>query len=128
MAPGSTRLVIDTDVLIDYLRGQEQAAGFLEGCEQALAISVITIAELYAGVRDGAERQQATQSREASARSIGRSPTWRIQVAIDSRADPSSSARFRPPSDTQDRNRGARSAGIRWQTSVNTGQVDTKAP
>jgi predicted nucleic acid-binding protein len=58
MAPGSKRLVVDTDVLIDYLRGQEQAVGFLEGCEQALAISVITIAELYAGVRDGAERQQ----------------------------------------------------------------------
>lgn len=63
MAPGSTRLVVDTDVLIDYLRGQEQAVGFLEGCEQALAISVITIAELYAGVRDGTERQ----SREVAA-------------------------------------------------------------
>ena len=42
MAPGSTRLVVDTDVLIDYLRDQEQAVGFLEGCEQALAISVST--------------------------------------------------------------------------------------
>ncbi len=58
MAPAGTRLVIDTDVLIDYLRGQEQAIGFLEGCERAMAISVISIAELYAGVRDGAERQQ----------------------------------------------------------------------
>ena len=58
MACGSTRLVVDTDVLINDPRGQEQAVGFLEGCEQALAISVITIAELYAGVRDGAERKQ----------------------------------------------------------------------
>ena len=31
---------------------------FLEGSEQPLAISVITVAELYAGVRDGEERQQ----------------------------------------------------------------------
>lgn len=58
MASAAALLVVDTDVLIDYLRGREQAVDFLEGCEQPLAISVITIAELYAGVRDGAERQQ----------------------------------------------------------------------
>ncbi|MEB3316628.1 MAG: type II toxin-antitoxin system VapC family toxin [Cyanobacteriota bacterium] len=51
-------LVLDSDVLIDYLRDQPQAVAFLEGTEQALAISAITIAELYAGVRDGEERQQ----------------------------------------------------------------------
>jgi predicted nucleic acid-binding protein len=50
--------VVDTDVLIDYLRDQPQAVAFLEGTEQPLAISVITIAELYAGVRDGEERQR----------------------------------------------------------------------
>jgi len=51
-------LVIDTDVLIDYLRDQPQAVAFLEGCDQALAASVITVAELYAGVRDGEERHR----------------------------------------------------------------------
>lgn len=51
-------LVIDTDVLIDYLRDQPQAVAFLEGCDQVLAASVITVAELYAGVRDGEERQR----------------------------------------------------------------------
>ena len=51
-------LVVDTDVLIDYLRDQPQAVAFLEGTEQPLATSVITIAELYAGVRDGQERQR----------------------------------------------------------------------
>jgi hypothetical protein len=51
-------LVFDSDVLIDYLRDQPLAVAFLEGTEQALAISAITIAELYAGVRDGEERQQ----------------------------------------------------------------------
>lgn len=41
-------LVIGTDVLIDYLRDQPQAVAFLEGCDQVLAASVITVAELYA--------------------------------------------------------------------------------
>ena len=51
-------LMVDTDVLIDYLRDQPEAVAFLEGTEQPLATSVITIAELYAGVRDGEERQR----------------------------------------------------------------------
>lgn len=49
--------VIDSDVPIGYLRDQPQAVAFLEGSEQALAVSAITVAELYAGVRDGEERQ-----------------------------------------------------------------------
>ncbi len=55
---GPALLVVDTDVLIDYLRDQPQAVAFLEGAEQPLATSVITVAELYAGVRDGEERQR----------------------------------------------------------------------
>jgi predicted nucleic acid-binding protein len=51
-------LVVDTDVLIDYLRDQPQAVAFLEGTEQPLATSAITVAELYAGVRDGEERRR----------------------------------------------------------------------
>jgi len=31
---------------------------YLESTEQPLAISVITVSELYAGVRDGEERQR----------------------------------------------------------------------
>jgi predicted nucleic acid-binding protein len=57
-ATASLLWVVDSDVLIDYLRDQPQAVAFLEGSEQPLAISVITVAELYAGVRDGEERQQ----------------------------------------------------------------------
>jgi len=48
---GPALLVVDTDVLIDYLRDQPQAVAFLESTEQPLAISVITVSELYAGVR-----------------------------------------------------------------------------
>ena len=49
-------IVVDTDVLIDYLRDQPGAVAFLEGCEQPLAASVVSIAELYVGVREGEER------------------------------------------------------------------------
>jgi predicted nucleic acid-binding protein len=49
-------LLIDTDVLIDYLRGHAEAIAYLEGLLEVPLTSVITIAELYAGVREGAER------------------------------------------------------------------------
>lgn len=42
-------LVVDTDVLIDYLRDQADAVAFLEGCTQPLALSVVSVAELYVG-------------------------------------------------------------------------------
>jgi predicted nucleic acid-binding protein len=51
-------LVVDTDVLIDYLRDRSQAVVFLEGIEQPLAVSAITVAELSVGVREGEERRR----------------------------------------------------------------------
>jgi predicted nucleic acid-binding protein len=60
-------LMVDTDVLIDYLRDQPEAVVFLENTEQPLATSVITVAELYAGVRDGEERQRLDAFVEAFA-------------------------------------------------------------
>ena len=50
------RLLLDTDVLIDYLRGQPQAVVYLEGRTETLLVSAITVAELFAGVREGQER------------------------------------------------------------------------
>ncbi|HEX8128843.1 MAG TPA: type II toxin-antitoxin system VapC family toxin [Pyrinomonadaceae bacterium] len=50
------RLLIDTDVLIDYLRGRAEAVSYLDSLTEPLLISAITVAELYAGVREGAER------------------------------------------------------------------------
>ncbi|MDY6805975.1 MAG: type II toxin-antitoxin system VapC family toxin [Cyanobacteriota bacterium] len=50
------RLLIDTDVLIDYLRENALAVDFLENLTQLLLISSMTVAELYAGVREGKER------------------------------------------------------------------------
>jgi predicted nucleic acid-binding protein len=50
-------MLVDTDVIIDYLRGQVDALAFLENLTEPLLISVITVAELYAGVREGPERE-----------------------------------------------------------------------
>jgi predicted nucleic acid-binding protein len=49
-------LLIDTDVLIDYLRDRAEAVSYLENLTEHILISAITVAELYAGVREGAER------------------------------------------------------------------------
>lgn len=50
------RLLFDSDVLIDYLRGQAEAITYLENCPEKFLVSVISVAELYTGVRDGRER------------------------------------------------------------------------
>ena len=51
------RLLIDTDVAIDYLRDQAEAAQYLENRSEVLLMSYITVAELYAGLRDEQERE-----------------------------------------------------------------------
>src|SRR5438094_6009769 len=49
-------LMVDTDVLIDYLRGRAEAVTYLDSLTVPLCISAITVAELHAGVREGEER------------------------------------------------------------------------
>ena len=51
------KLLIDTDILIDYLRGREDAVHFLESQQISMFISAISLGELYAGVREGQERR-----------------------------------------------------------------------
>ncbi|MEK7686552.1 MAG: type II toxin-antitoxin system VapC family toxin [Verrucomicrobiota bacterium] len=51
-------LLLDTDVLIDYLRAAPEAVAWLEGQTGRLCVSVISVAELYAGVREGREREE----------------------------------------------------------------------
>jgi predicted nucleic acid-binding protein len=48
-------MLIDSDILIDYLRGEEPAITFLEANVDRLHVSSISVAELYQGVRDGEE-------------------------------------------------------------------------
>ena len=49
---GAGKYLYDTDVIIDYMRGEEKAKSLLENIEGKQCLSVITIAELYAGVRN----------------------------------------------------------------------------
>ena len=55
------RLLIDTDMLIEYLRGRSEAAEYLESLTSDLYISVISVAELFAGVRGDEEEQSLKQ-------------------------------------------------------------------
>lgn len=48
--------LIDTDVLIDYLRGYPDAVRFIESSIPESCISVMNIAELYQGARNGEEQ------------------------------------------------------------------------
>ncbi len=49
------RLLFDTDVLIEYLRGRDEAKTFFDSIENTVFISAMTVAELYAEVRSGKE-------------------------------------------------------------------------
>lgn len=48
-------MLVDTDILIDYLKALPQAVEFVEAHIDSIAVSAITVAELYQGVRDGNE-------------------------------------------------------------------------
>ena len=50
------RLLVDTDILVDYLRGTPGAVAFIESRSEDLLASVISVAELFAGLREGRER------------------------------------------------------------------------
>ena len=47
----SQDLLVDTDVLVDYLRGNDAAVAYVQQHADRIAVSAITVAELYAGVR-----------------------------------------------------------------------------
>ena len=49
----ANQLLLDTTVLVDYLRDKNVSVKYLEGmgAEDHLLISAVTVAELYAGVR-----------------------------------------------------------------------------
>ncbi len=43
--------LLDSDILIEYLRGRSAAIGYLEALEGDLQLSAITVAELFAGAK-----------------------------------------------------------------------------
>jgi len=51
-------LLLDTDVAVDFLRGRAEAVAFVNSQAARIALSVITVAELYAGAK-GQEEELA---------------------------------------------------------------------
>lgn len=49
-------ILLDTDVLIDFFRGNEKAEAFINIYNARITLSSIVVAELYAGVKGDAEQ------------------------------------------------------------------------
>jgi predicted nucleic acid-binding protein len=54
-------MLIDTDILIDYLRGHPSAVSFIERNIDDLFVSAVSVAGLYQGVREGHERTKLSR-------------------------------------------------------------------
>ena len=46
------RILLDTDVVVDFLRGHNRAVAYLNNHLNEIILSSIVVAELYAGIRD----------------------------------------------------------------------------
>lgn len=53
------KLLIDTNVLVDQLRGLKSAVAFARALPENTAISVITVAEIHAGLRSEQQHDRA---------------------------------------------------------------------
>ncbi len=45
-------ILVDTDVMVDFLRGYGNAVSYVENHSAEIVLSAIVVAELYAGVRE----------------------------------------------------------------------------
>ena len=54
----SNEILIDTDILVDFLRGNREAVFFLKAHLKEIVLSSISVAELYAGVKDNEEQEE----------------------------------------------------------------------
>jgi predicted nucleic acid-binding protein len=57
-------ILVDTNILIDYLRGRLDAIAWLEALEERTAISAISVLELYAGARGQRDERDIIALRE----------------------------------------------------------------
>ncbi len=48
-------ILVDTDILIDFLRGYDKAIAFIDDFSSQIILSPIVVAELYAGVKGNEE-------------------------------------------------------------------------
>lgn len=53
----TNNFLLDSNILVDYLRNRSGAVEFVDGLSNVPKISAITVAELYSGVREGRERE-----------------------------------------------------------------------
>ena len=51
------KVLVDTDVMIEFLRGKTEAIKFISSHFEEMMLSSVTVAELYSGVRDGKEKE-----------------------------------------------------------------------
>ena len=70
----SEKFLVDTDVLIDYLRGNNEAVNYIKTYSKKVLLSAISVAELYAGVKD--------DERSALAEFIGIFPVLPVTMMI----------------------------------------------
>lgn len=54
----NSKQLIDTNILIDFLRGHQEAINFFAQTSQTSILSAITVAELYSGTKGQHELQQ----------------------------------------------------------------------
>lgn len=73
--------LLDTDVLIDYLRGYPGAQGLFAVLPDDCAVSAVSAAELHVGVREGLERK-ALQTLLDTFELIGLSPAIAAQGGL----------------------------------------------
>ncbi len=55
------RILLDTDVVVDFLRGDARASDFVQSCRGEIVLSAITAAEIYSGARDDQETAELDQ-------------------------------------------------------------------
>jgi hypothetical protein len=63
-------VLLDSNVVIDFLRGRHDANSLIEGLSEPPFVSVLTIMEIHAGLKGGTEEQRAVAFFRA-ARHIG---------------------------------------------------------
>ena len=51
-------VLVDTDIVIDFLRGDKQAISHLKAESDSLCFSAITVAEIYAGIKNKKEETE----------------------------------------------------------------------
>ena len=52
------RIIVDTDVTIDFLRGEKKAVSYFKSMSEFMCFSSITVAEIYSGIKGQKEENE----------------------------------------------------------------------